>query len=100
MTDTMVANTQADIWGRLIDSEKADISPEAARAFLALGFKQGDRNRMNFLAARARTGRLTDAEKFELDEYLQAGDVLALLKSKARQSLRRNPTARSESGRK
>lgn len=85
----MIANTQADIWGRLIDSEKPDLSPEAARAFLALGFKPGDRNRMNYLASRARAGRLSDLEGVELQEYLRAGDLLALLKSKARQSLRR-----------
>ena len=95
----MVANTQADIWGRLIDSEKADLSPAAARAFLALGFKHGDGDRMNYLAARARADRLTDSQRVELQEYLRAGDLLALLKSKARQSLRRTAAARPHSGR-
>lgn len=85
----MVRNTQAEIWGRLIEPDKADLSPDAANSLLALGFKKTDRDRMNYLAAQARAGRLSDAEQVELQEYLRAGDVLALLKSKARQSLQR-----------
>lgn len=85
----MIGNTEAEIWGRLIEPEKADLSADAARSFLALTFKKTDRDRMNYLAAQARAGRLSDPEKVELQEYLRAGDLLALLKSKARQSLRR-----------
>jgi uncharacterized protein YnzC (UPF0291/DUF896 family) len=86
----MAGNTETEIWGRLIDLQEPGLSPEAARAFLALKFKEADRDRMNRLASRARAGRLTDSERVELQEYLRAGDVLALMKSKARQSLRRN----------
>ena len=95
----MIANTEAEIWGRLIDSEKARLSPEAARALLGLGFQRKDRDRMNHLAARARSGRLTDSEKVELQEYLRAGDLLALIKSKARRSLRRIDSAKVKEGR-
>ena len=69
----MIANTQAEIWGRLIDSEKARLSPEAAKLPPWLGFPaEGPRPHETDLAARARSGRLTDSETVELQEYGRA----------------------------
>jgi hypothetical protein len=67
------------------------LSVDAARSFLGLEFPKEDRERMQALAARARAGALTPAEQEEVQVYERVGNLLALLKSKARQRLKRNP---------
>lgn len=64
------------------------LSPDAARSLLALDFASADRERMNSLAARAREGTLTNDEDEELENYLLVGDLLAIMQSKARRSLK------------
>jgi len=43
---------------------------------------------MTELSAKASAGTLTAAEGAELDEYLRVADLLALMQSKARRSLK------------
>jgi hypothetical protein len=69
---------------RVVDRKHTTLSPEAARAILRLDFDETDRKRMNQLAARNRAGRLTAAEEKELDNFIHVGQVLGILKSKAR----------------
>ena len=83
----MVMNTEAAILGRVIRPERDDLAPEAAQFILNLKFPQNDIARMNELAARARDGALSGDEEEEAEEYRRAGDLLALLKSKARLAL-------------
>jgi hypothetical protein len=86
-TATASKYTEAAIWARLIDPEQATLSAEAAQSILALRFPQNDLSRMHELAVRNGQGKLTPAEKEDLANYIKVGDILALLHSKARQSL-------------
>jgi hypothetical protein len=88
-TETMTTNTGTAILGRLLEPDNDDLSPEAARCFLSLDFPKKDHRRMRQLSAKATAGRLTPAERDELDEYLRVADLLALLQSRARLSLKR-----------
>jgi hypothetical protein len=90
----MVANTEADILERILDSDSAELAPEAARAILNWRFKESDRARMTELSDKASEGTLDADERRELDGYLLMGHLLAIAHSKARQSLqRRQPAA-------
>lgn len=90
----MVANTEAAIWERLIDPSDDDLSPEVARFLLRLDFRETDHARMEELAQRSNEGTLTQDEQAELQNYVRIGNVLALMQSKARLSLR-NPAGAS-----
>jgi hypothetical protein len=85
--------TEGAIWNRLIQAERKSLTLPAARYFLRLEFAAEDKERMHELAARARDGTLTAAEHEEVRNYEQVGNLLALMKSKARQRLRRNGSA-------
>lgn len=80
--------SEATLWGRLLDPVSTDLSPEAARYILNLQFPQPDIDRMHELAEKARAGNLTLEEHIEMDNYERVGHVLALMKSKARKSLK------------
>jgi hypothetical protein len=83
-------NTGTAILNRLIDPETDDLSPEAARSLLRLDFPKKDHRRVAKLSGKASQGALTAAERKELNEYLRVSDLLALLQSKARRSLKRS----------
>jgi hypothetical protein len=84
-----IAHTETAIWSRTIDPEKGNLSAAAADSLLTLRLSPADVERVNELSARAREGRLALEESAELDDYLQVGRALELLKAKARLSLRR-----------
>ena len=81
--------TEGAIWSRLLRPGRKALSLEAARSFLRLEFAPEDKERMRELAAKARDGSLTAAEQDEISKYEHVGTVLALMKSKARQRLRK-----------
>ncbi len=85
---TAIATTEAALWGRLLEPAKNELSPDAARYFLALRFPRSDIERMHALGDKARAGTLTARERLELDIYEQVGHALSLMKSKARKALR------------
>ena len=64
----------------------------AAREPLAITFSESDRERMRDLAAKARAGMLTAAEKEEINVYERTGQLIDLLQSSARQILRHEGT--------
>jgi hypothetical protein len=86
--DTVTRNSEAAIFGRLIQAEKDNLSPELAHCILKISFAPEDRERMNELAEKARTGKLLAEEQRELENYNLVGDLLALWHSKARRSLK------------
>src|SRR5262249_34264635 len=88
MPVTKSLNTEAAIWSRLVESDRPQFSPEAARHILEIDFAPKDRDRMNALAAKAREGTLSPQEDEELTSYIHVGHLLGILKSKARQSLK------------
>jgi len=81
----------AEVWERTVQPGQGDLPPEAARYFLNLQFARADRERMNELAVKARAGTLSSDEETELDNYMQMGWFLDLVKSKARLSLSLRP---------
>jgi hypothetical protein len=54
-----------------------------------LEFDEHDQSRMHELALKAQEGMLTPEEKFEIENFERVGTMLAILKSKARQLLKR-----------
>jgi hypothetical protein len=82
-------NTGAAIWGRLVAPKEGDLTPEVARAWLALNFPPEDHERVGILGAKAQEGTLSALERSELDEYLRVAAELAVIQSKARLSLRK-----------
>ena len=84
-----ITDNEAAIWNRTIQPEKGTLAPEAARAFLELSLPPEDIKRVNELSAKAGEGTLTALEERELDNYLNVGRALELLKAKARFSLKR-----------
>jgi hypothetical protein len=77
----------AEVWERTVQPEKGDLTPDVANYFLKVGFARRDRERMDELAAKARSGALGSDENEELENYMQLGWFLDLMKSKARLSL-------------
>jgi hypothetical protein len=86
-------NTAYAIWSRIVKPERGSLSPDAARAILELDFDAEDRQRVDLLSAKAAAGRLSPEERVELEEYIRVNNLLMILQSKARLSLK-------ESGRK
>jgi hypothetical protein len=83
-----IANCEAAIWARIIQPEDNGLSPDAARALLALRFGDKDLSRMSELAEKNKEGRLSKEERRELASYVRVGDVLSLIHLKARKSLK------------
>jgi hypothetical protein len=81
-------DSDAAILSRLIEPEVENLPAEVARYLLSLDFCQSDRDRMHELAAKAREGTLTPAEQYEAESYERIGHLVALLRSKARKSLK------------
>jgi len=75
------------IWTRLIQPRNGSLPKAAAQAFLTFNFPEAEKARMHELAQRNGEGRLSPAEKAELDSYIRVANVLALLHAKARRSL-------------
>lgn len=88
---------EVTILARVLSNERGQLSPELARHLLAVGFSDGDKERMHDLAVRNQDGALSPSEKKELFAYAKAGTLLSILKSKARRALRRKPTKRTTS---
>jgi hypothetical protein len=74
----------ATIFSRLFESSREGISPELARYILGLGFSTEDSSRMQELAAKNQRGDISHQELEEPDNYITAGDILAIWQSKAR----------------
>jgi len=92
---TELPTKEAAITSRLGIPNRPLLSAEAVEVLLAIGFSQADKDRMNILASKARAGALTADEHAEAEAYSRIGSLLGIVKSKARQSLkRRNATHR------
>jgi hypothetical protein len=79
--------SEVAILARVLGNGTARLSPALARHVLTLGFGDRDKARMHELAERNQDDRLTPDEREELLAYVNAGDLLGILKSKARRSL-------------
>ena len=91
----VIPNREAEIWARLMQARKDDLSSEAARFLLSIEFGESDRERMLQLADQSEAGTLTAEERTEYDSYLHIGNLLAVMQSRARLALDRRPANRS-----
>jgi hypothetical protein len=78
------------ILARILSNGKS-FSPTVARQLLKLGFSAEDRARMHELAVRNQSDLLSAKERQELHSCANAGCLLGILHSKARQALARSP---------
>jgi hypothetical protein len=81
------STSETAIFSRLVLPSRSDLTDESARALIALGFSNEDRERMSVLAEKARQGALTADEQREADNYERVGHYLSILQSKARLAL-------------
>ena len=89
----MTITSEAAIFSRVLEPEKPMLSHDAARSILALDFTPADRERMDALAAKARSSTLTSEEDEELENYLRVGDLIAIMQSKARRTLQNHDSS-------
>jgi hypothetical protein len=83
------ANDDVAILERVLINGKDALSPTMARFLLRLGFPDEDVVRMNDLAQRNQDGLLPPAEGDELGSYVKVGHIIAILRSMARQTLKK-----------
>ena len=86
---TVSPSFEADLLARVIKPDDAELSPQAAKFILTMTFTETDRREMDILANKARQGTLSSEEQAAIDSYERIGNLLSLLKSKARLSLQR-----------
>jgi hypothetical protein len=84
----MSAADSIPIWDRIAAPAFTQLRPAAARALLRMKFRSGDVRRIHQLSSLAKKGALDEAQRGELDLYLQIGHVLTLMHSKARMALK------------
>ena len=97
VTTPIPVNFEPIIWARLLEAQfgahQQEMTPEVARFFVSMGFAEKDRERINFLADQSQAGHLTAEEEAEFDGYLHVGNLLTLMKAKARTILGVPPPA-------
>jgi len=92
---TQASENEVTILARILGNERGQLPIQLARYILDLGFSERDKARMHDLAVRNQDDALTPAEKEELFAFGKAGDLLAILKSKARRTLGVKPKTAS-----
>jgi len=90
-TATHPRENEVTILARVFGKEPGMLSEEMARHILDLGFSDRDKARMHDLVVRNQDDAMSPSEKQELFAFGKAGDLLAILKSKARRTLRIKP---------
>jgi len=83
--------SEAGIFCRVFANGRQAMTSELARHIVALGFSPEDKARMHELAAKNQEGRISPEELQELDNYIRVGDLLAILQSRARRTLKARP---------
>jgi hypothetical protein len=81
--------SEVSIWERLLVPPGDELSPQKARLLLQLRFPEEDLRRMRGLSAKARAGTLNANEQADMDVYERVGHLVSILKSRARQVLRK-----------
>jgi len=88
-SQALARNTEAAILARVIEADESEITPDIARYLLSMQLPGADRDRVNELSEKARSGSLTEAEGAELDSYLRIGSLLGVMQSRARRVLKK-----------
>ncbi len=86
-TRTHARESEVTILARVLGKDRGMLSEQMARHILELSFSDRDKARMHDLVVRNQDDALSPTEKQELFAFGKAGDLLAILKSKARRTL-------------
>jgi hypothetical protein len=91
----MVSGTvPSSVLKRLFKPAEGGLSVELAAFLEGLDFDAADHRRVTELAEKAQKGLLSEVERQEYETYILLDDLLAILRMKARQSLRALPPTR------
>jgi len=82
-------HTGATVLSRALDVKNREMPPEGARFILNLGIRDEDKKRTLDLLSRQQQGHLTAEENEELASYIEADNILSILKAKALVALKR-----------
>lgn len=77
----------ADFLHRYLEPVAMALTPQSARAILAIHPTEADVARIETLGQKANDGSLSDEERDEYRTYVDAGDLISILKAKARLTL-------------
>jgi hypothetical protein len=75
--------TGATVLSRALEIKGGNVPPEGARFILDLGIREEDKKRTLELLAKQQRGKITAEEKDELESYVQADNMLSILKAQA-----------------
>ncbi len=81
--------TGATVLSRALEARAGDVPPEAARFLLGLGIREEDQKRMLELLAKQQRGPITPGEREDLESYVEADNVLSILRAQALLALKR-----------
>jgi hypothetical protein len=84
---TRSTDNEVTILARFLTNGDSPLPKNLARYILSLTISERDKARMHDLVVQNQSDALTPPEKKELHDFGTAGDVLAILKSKARRTL-------------
>jgi len=86
----MSKNTNGHVLTRLLEPVSSSLNEEAARKLIGLKADRQAQARISQLARKSTDGELSPQERQEYTAYVMAGELIAILKAKARLILRRH----------
>jgi hypothetical protein len=90
-TTSRTVESEVAVLARFLDNGDGQLPEDVARYILNLTISEQDKARMHDLAVRNQQHGLSAREKEELLAFGKAGDLLAILKSRARRTLKIKP---------
>ena len=86
--DSLQTSSESEILSRVIAPENGNLPDQVAKALLGLAFPRDDVLRMKQLAEKNQRGEISESEQDEMERYSRVGNLINLLQSKARRSLK------------
>jgi hypothetical protein len=86
------------IFARLCETKRGLLPRILAQQFLKLSFSPEDGVRMHELAQKTQQGTISSSESEELNNFVDVGDMLAILQSRARRTLLRKKSNTARNG--
>jgi hypothetical protein len=80
-------NTETAILARILEAHEGNLTAQVAESWLRLSLPAADEKRLRELTSKAKTGSLSQEDEVLLENYLDVGRLLDVMKSKARLSL-------------
>ncbi len=90
-------DNEVTILARFLTNGDRPLPEHIARYILSLTISEQDKARMHDLVVRNQKDSLSPAEKNEMHDFGVAGDILSILKSRARRTLRVKPKKQTAS---